>query len=134
MGHLTRRCEQFLLTLPPSAKSLALACEHEMSQLYDICFKYAKSTPLGKLENQEDYNKISPAVLIKLLTFKLKTSFAHGEKVHNCLDLTSSEVYCKSRYDLEYGTHYPGQYKSCPTCMQFREELPKHTSLNMDCP
>ena len=77
VGVLLGRCESYLLSCPPSMRSLVLSDQYSLPALRSACIKYAKETPVSKLRQEAQYNEVVPSTLIDILTYKVDRDEPH---------------------------------------------------------
>ena len=125
MTRVTERCQRYLLSQPPSVKSLVLAETYNLGTLLKTCIQFAKKTPITTLQYQADFDRIDPSTLVNILTYKvdrlespmLAIRAVTGQKNPNqskwCPGSDSRDV--QDRHDL-------GARKGCLHCNSYNFE------------
>ncbi len=125
MVKLTERCERYLLSQPPSVKSLMLAETYNLVKLMRICVQYAKTTPLSQLQIQPEFDQVNPATMVEILVYKVEkletpmnliravTVYTKPNTSKWCTSADSRDV--NNRHDL-------GAKKGCIHCNSYNFE------------
>ena len=72
LKQLKEDCENYLVQEKHSLKSLMLADVLNLPRLRPACLEYAKTTPLARLKNKDEYSMMDKATLIEILESKVE--------------------------------------------------------------
>ena len=127
MRVLLGRCESYLLSCPPSMRSLVLSDQYSLPALRSACIQYAKDTPISALRREAQFNEVVPATLIDILTYKVDRDEHYlpkqarfrpvmgkiSAKLNNVI--ASLNMCCYSN-GIKYTQHNEGENEDCPFC------------------
>ena len=132
MRQITLRCESYLLTQPPSIKSLVLSDLYAMRILRRVCIQYAKDTPISELKKQPEFGMIHPPSLNEILLNKVEK---FEPQMEQCRSLMQD---IRIRLDQEQpstapctgtiGNHLIGAAKACFECKAYNLESENNKS------
>ena len=112
MDHITKRCEDFLISQASSIKNYNTALKFNLKRLEENNLLYLKRAPLSRLRNQPEFETLDKDLLIEILNEKCDKFESNLE------DLREIRMVLERKKP----TTFPGMHLLCESCTSAREQ------------
>ncbi|CAH1784972.1 unnamed protein product [Owenia fusiformis] len=121
---LMKRCEDLLMCRSGCIQNYILAQKYNLQKLKDSSYAWLKRTPVGRLKQQPDFEKLDPEVLMEIFAEKC-------ERFEKCQDSLREVKQVIERKKVN--PTFAGAHMLCDTCQDARGQQVECMSCMKNC-